>query len=148
MKERVNILLVDDHPENLLALQAILEELDENIVTAGSGFEALRILLDQEFAVILLDVQMPGMDGFETAALIRQRTSLQHTPIIFLTAIDNNERSMFRGYSVGAVDYLAKPYPPEVLKAKVSVFIELYRKSQEIRTQTELLHQTNRELGK
>lgn len=148
MKDRVNILLVDDHPENLLALQAILEELDEIVVTASSGFEALRILLDREFAVILLDVQMPGMDGFETASLIRQRSSLQHTPIIFLTAIDNNERSMFRGYSVGAVDYLAKPYPPEVLKAKVSVFIELFRKSLEVVRQADLLHQTNRELGK
>jgi PAS domain S-box-containing protein len=148
MKERVNILIVDDHGENLLALRAILEELDENIVTAESGFEALRHLLEQDFAVILLDVQMPGMDGFETAALIRQRVALQHTPIIFLTAIDKNEQAMFRGYAVGAVDYLFKPFPPEVLKAKVAVFIELYRKTQEIRRQAELLHQTNRELGK
>jgi PAS domain S-box-containing protein len=148
MKERVNILLVDDHSENLLALKAILEELDENIVTAESGFEALRYLLEGDFAVILLDVQMPGMDGFETAALIRQRATLQHTPIIFLTAIDKNEQAMFRGYAVGAVDYLFKPFPPEVLKAKVAVFIELYRKTQEIRRQADLLHQTNRELGK
>jgi PAS domain S-box-containing protein len=148
MKERVNILIVDDHAENLLALKAILEELDENIVTAESGFEALRHLLEADFAVILLDVQMPGMDGFETAGLIRQRATTQHTPIIFLTAIDKNEQAMFRGYAVGAVDYLFKPFPPEVLKAKVAVFIELYRKTQEIRRQAELLHQTNRELGK
>ena len=148
MKERVNILLVDDHPENLLALKAILDELDENIVTAESGFEALRYLLDQEFAVILLDVQMPGMDGFETAALVRQRASTQHTPIIFLTAIDKNAQSMSRGYEVGAVDYLFKPFPPEVLKAKVAVFIELFRKTEQVRRQADLLHQTNRELGK
>lgn len=148
MKDRVNILLVDDHAENLLALRAILDELGENIVTAESGFEALRYLLEQEFAVILLDVQMPGMDGFETAALVRQRTATQHTPIIFLTAIDKNAQSMARGYEVGAVDYLFKPFPPEVLKAKVAVFIELYRKTQEIRRQADLLHQTNRELGK
>jgi PAS domain S-box-containing protein len=139
---------VDDHPENLMALEAILGDLGGNLVRANSGLEALRCLLVQEFAVILLDVQMPGMDGFETASLIRERDKLQHTPIIFLTAMDKSETNVFRGYSVGAVDYIFKPFAPEVLKAKVSVFIDLFKKAEEIKRQAELLRQTNRELGK
>ncbi len=147
-EEKVNILMVDDYPENLMALQAILDDLGQNLVKATSGREALRKLLDTEFAVILLDVQMPGMDGFETASMIRERAKLQHTPIIFLTAMDKSETNVFRGYSVGAVDYIFKPFEPEVLKAKVSVFIELFRKTAEVKRQAELLRQANRELGK
>ncbi len=147
-EERVNILIVDDHPENLMALEAILADLGQNLVRATSGREALRYLLEYDFAVILLDVQMPGMDGFETATLIRERDKLRHTPIIFLTAMDKNDTSVFRGYSVGAVDYMFKPFAPEVLKAKVAVFIDLFRKTEEVKRQAELLRQTNRELGK
>jgi PAS domain S-box-containing protein len=147
-EQRVNILMVDDRPENLMALEAILGDLGQNLVRATSGRDALRHLLNADFAVILLDVQMPGMDGFETAALIRERVKLQHTPIIFLTAMDKNDTSVFRGYSVGAVDYIFKPFAPEVLRAKVSVFIELYRKTEEVKRQSELLRQINRELGK
>ncbi len=146
--QQVNILLVDDHPENLMALEAILGDLGQNLVRANSGLEALRCLLVQEFAVILLDVQMPVIDGFETAALIRERDKLQHTPIIFLTAMDKSETNIFRGYSVGAVDYIFKPFAPEVLKAKVGVFIDLFKKTEEIKRQAELLRTTNRELGK
>ncbi|MEO5930871.1 MAG: response regulator [Candidatus Kapaibacterium sp.] len=147
-EQRVNILLVDDHPENLMALEAILGDLGQNLVKANSGIEALRSLLTDDFAVILLDVQMPGMDGFETASLIRERDKLQHTPIIFLTAMDKSDTNIFRGYSVGAVDYMFKPFAPEVLKAKVSVFIDLFRKTEEVKRQTEMLRQVNRELGK
>jgi PAS domain S-box-containing protein len=139
---------VDDHPENLLALESILGDLGQNLIKATSGREALRCLLSGEFAVILLDVQMPGMDGFETASLIRERDRLQHTPIIFLTANDKSDLNVFKGYSVGAVDYILKPFAPEVLRAKVNVFIELYRKTEEIRDQAEQLRTANRELGK
>jgi len=103
---KVNVLMVDDHPENLLALEAILDSLGQNLVKAHSGAEALRCLLNQDFAVILLDVQMPGMDGFETATLIRNRERSRHTPIIFLTAFSTSDNLVFRGYSLGAVDYL------------------------------------------
>src|ERR1700730_13555722 len=113
--QKVNILLVDDQPNNLIALEAVLEGLGQNLVKANSGSEALKSLLNDQFAVILLDVLMPGMDGFETAALIRQREKTQRTPIIFLTAIGNSEIHMFKGYSVGAVDYLSKPIVPEIL---------------------------------
>ncbi len=147
-EERANILIVDDHPENLMALEAILVDLGENLMRATSGREALRCLLEDDFAVILLDVQMPGMDGFETARLIRERDKLRHTPIIFLTAMDKNDTSVFRGYSVGAVDYIFKPFAAEVLKAKVAVFIDLFKKTEEKNRQAELLRQTNRELGK
>jgi len=109
---KANILLVDDQPNNLLALEATLEGLGENLVKARSGPEALKWLLNDQFAVILLDVLMPGMDGFETAALIRQREKTQRTPIIFLTGIGQSEMHMFKGYSVGAVDYLFKPVMP------------------------------------
>jgi len=147
-EDQVNILLVDDHTENLMALEAILGDLGQNLVRATSGREALRNLLERDFAVILLDVQMPDMDGFETASLIRERDKLRHTPIIFLTAMDKNDTSVFRGYSVGAVDYMFKPFAPEVLKAKVAVFIDLFRKTEEVKRQAELLRQTNRELGR
>lgn len=133
------ILLVDDRPQNLLALEAILEPLGQQLIRANSGAEALKQLLKHDFAVILLDVQMPGMDGFETAALIKERELSRHIPIIFLTAISKDEKYVFRGYSVGAVDYLFKPFEPEVLRSKVSVFIDLFRKNERIRQQAELL---------
>jgi CheY-like chemotaxis protein len=136
--ERVNILAVDDSPEKLLALTAVLSELNQNVVTAASGREALRQLLRQEFAVILLDVNMPGLDGFETAALIRQRLSSEHTPIIFITAYGDQTHAV-RGYSLGAVDYILAPVEPEVLKTKVMVFVELFRKTAEIRRQARTL---------
>jgi signal transduction histidine kinase len=145
-EQRVNILLVDDYPENLLALEATLGYLDQNIIKANSGREALKLLLNQDFAVILLDVHMPDMDGFETAALIREREKSQNIPIIFLTAMHKGEGQVFKGYSLGAVDYIFKPFEPEILKAKVSVFIELYKKTEEIKRQAELLQSKNQEL--
>lgn len=122
---RGNILLVDDEPANLLALEAGLADLGQNLVTASSGTEALRRLLHDDFAVILLDVQMPGFDGLETAAAIRERERSRHVPIIFLTGHDHTDESMFKGYSAGAVDYLVKPVRMEVLRAKLGVFLEL-----------------------
>jgi PAS domain S-box-containing protein len=136
---RANILLVDDRQENLVALEAILEPLGENLIFANSGEEALRQLLHHDVAVILLDVQMPGLDGFETAGLIKQRERTKTIPIIFLTAISKEERHVFRGYSAGAVDYLFKPFDAEVLRSKVAVFIDLHRKSEQLREQAELL---------
>lgn len=133
---KVNILLVDDHPENLLALEAVLSSLDENLVKAHSGEEALRCLLEQDFAVILLDVQMPDMNGFETAALIRTRPRSCQTPIIFLTAFSTNDDLVFKGYSLGAVDYLHKPIDPVILTSKVAVFVDLFRKTETIQRQT------------
>jgi signal transduction histidine kinase len=143
---KVNILMVDDHPENLVALEAILDSLGQNLVKATSGMEALRCLLDQDFAVILLDVQMPGMDGFETATLIRQRARSQHTPIIFLTAINRSDIHVARGYSIGAVDYLFKPIEPEILISKVAVFVSLFKKTEEVKRQTKQLEAANMEL--
>ena len=143
---KVNILMVDDHPENLVALEAILDSLGQNLVKATSGTEALRCLLDQDFAVILLDVQMPGMDGFETATLIRQRARSQHTPIIFLTAINRSDIHVARGYSIGAVDYLFKPIEPEILISKVAVFVSLFKKTEEVKRQTKQLEAANMEL--
>src|SRR4051794_14478018 len=138
----VNILLVDDHAENLLALEAMLEPLGQNLVRAQSGEEALKYLLRQDFAVILLDVQMPGMDGFETAELIRGRDRSKHTPIIFLTAINTSETHVSRGYRVGAVDFLLKPIMPDILISKVSVFVELGQKADKIERQAEELELT------
>ncbi len=120
MTDRAKLLLVDDRPENLLALEAILEPLEADLVRAASGEEALRRLLHEEFAAILLDVQMPGMDGFQTAELIKQRERTRHIPILFLTAISKDAEHVFRGYSAGAVDYLMKPFDPLVLRAKVA----------------------------
>lgn len=146
--EKVNILLVDDHVENLIALEAILDGPGHNLIRATSGREALRCLLHEDYAVILLDVQMPGMDGFETAALIRERDKLKHTPIIFLTALNRGDSNVYRGYSLGAVDYIFKPFEAEVLRAKVNVFVELFRKTEEVRHQAELLRHANQELGR
>jgi signal transduction histidine kinase len=127
------ILLVDDEPKSLFALQELLSTLGQNLMIAQSGEEALRLALKNDFAVILLDVRMPGIDGFETARLIRSRERSRLTPIIFLTAAADEMGSMFRGYEVGAVDYLMKPVVPDVLKSKVSVFVELHRKSERLR---------------
>src|SRR5262249_54800159 len=140
---KANILLVDDQPANLLALQAILEGLGQNLVTARSGEEALRLLLDQDFAVVLLDVWMHGLDGFETAKLIRSRDRSRHTPIIFLTAHDT-PLSAEEAYSLGAVDYLVKPLVPVILRAKVAGFIELFQKTEQVRRQADLLRQLER----
>jgi PAS domain S-box-containing protein len=143
-EERVNILLVDDRPENLLALEAILEPLGQNLVRAGSGEEALKHLLTRDFAAILLDVQMPGLNGFDTARLIKARERSRHIPIIFLTAISKEEAYVFEGYSVGAVDYMFKPFQPDILRSKVSVFVDLYRKQEQIKVQDELLRESER----
>jgi signal transduction histidine kinase len=138
---KVRILLVDDRPENLLALEAALEPLGQELVKANSGEEALRLLLRQEFAVILLDVQMPGIDGFDTALQIKEREKTKDIPIIFLTAISREPHHALRGYSTGAVDYMAKPFDPWVLRAKVAVFVDLYEKSSLLKKQKELLAQ-------
>ncbi|MEH2307589.1 hybrid sensor histidine kinase/response regulator [Nostoc sp.] len=146
MEPKVNILLVDDKLENLLALEAILEKLGENLVRATSGEEALRCLLHQDFAVILLDVQMPGMDGFETATLIRNRGRSRHTPIIFLTAFSTSDQMLFKGYALGAVDYLLKPLDPNILTSKVTVFVELFKKTEAVKQQAAQLVAMNAEL--
>ena len=137
----VNILLVDDHPENLLALESILKDLGHDLVRAHSGREALRHLLNREFALILLDAAMPEIDGYETAALIRARDKTRETPIIFLTANYTSESQMFKGYAVGAVDYLLKPYAPEVLRSKVSAFVELYTKRRSLKEEAQALRE-------
>ena len=126
---KADVLLVDDDPKNLMALEALLEPLAQNMITARSGKEALRLVLNHHFAVIVLDVRMPDMDGFETARIIRERERSRHIPIIFLTGVSKEVESAFRGYQVGAVDYLMKPVVPEVLRSKVSVFVELHRKT-------------------
>src|SRR5882762_4027244 len=147
VRETVNILLVDNEPGGLLALEALLEPLGQKLITARSGHEALRHLLAHDFALILLDIQMPGLDGFETAALIRQREKSRHTPIIFLTAINKTEQHVFKGYSLGAVDYLTKPFVPEVLLSKVSAFVELHKQTDLVKRQTGLLQQMVAELA-
>ena len=139
MAEKANILLVDDRDENLVALEAILSSLDQNMIRARSGDEALRALLTNEFAVILLDIVMPGMDGFEIARAIKRRRKTREVPIIFLTAVDAGPDYAFRGYAAGAVDYISKPFDPWVLRTKVSIFVELHRKNQQLREQSELL---------
>lgn len=126
------ILMVDDRAENLLALEAILAGLGHELIRAGSGAEALKCLLTKDVSLILLDVQMPGMDGYETAAQIKARDRTRHIPIVFLTAIDGEPNQAFRGYAAGAVDYLCKPFDPWVLRAKVSVFIELGERRREL----------------
>jgi PAS domain S-box-containing protein len=134
------ILLVDDRPQNLLALEAILEPLGHELVKAGSGEEALRLLLQRDgFAVILLDVQMPRLDGFETAALIKERERTRDIPIVFLTAISKDRQHVFRGYEVGAIDYVFKPFQPEILRSKVSVLVDLHDKNAQLRRQAEQL---------
>src|ERR1051325_7525111 len=129
--ERPRVLLVDDDERNLLAVQSILEDLGE-VVPAKSGEEALRHLLKGEFAVILLDVYMPGMDGYETAQIIRAREQTKRIPIVFLSAVNKEKEHLMRGYSMGAVDYVFKPVEPVVLRSKVAVFVDLYLMTREI----------------
>src|SRR5262245_7306970 len=146
-KQKVNILLVDDNPSNLLALETILHAPDRNLVRASSGEEALRFLLDEDAAVILLDVHMPSISGLETAALIRGRERTRGVPIIFLTAYDSaGDSHISQGYSLGAVDYIIKPIDPEALKSKVAVFVDLYRKTEQIKRQADLLREQNIEI--
>jgi len=144
--ETVNILMVDDSPDKLLAMESVLEALGQNLVKAHSGPEALRLLLKQEFGVILLDVNMPEMDGFETAALIRQRQSLEHIPILFVTALSTTDSDIFKGYSFGAVDYVLTPILPEILRTKVGVFVELWKQRRALQAQAESLQKLNEDL--
>lgn len=139
MTQKANILLVDDRDENLIALEAALTSLDQNLVRANSGEEALKHLLGTDFAVILLDVIMPGMDGFETAAHIKQREKTKDVPIIFLTAQEVDRHQVFRGYSSRAVDFLIKPFDPWVLRSKVEVFVELHQLKAQMREQARSL---------
>ncbi|HKO16194.1 MAG TPA: ATP-binding protein, partial [Gemmatimonadaceae bacterium] len=142
--ETVDILVVDDRPENLLALEAILEPLQQHICRASSGEEALRQLLERDFALILLDVQMPGLNGFETARLIKSRERTRYIPIIFLTAISKEEAYVFEGYSVGAVDYMFKPFQPEVLRSKVAAFVDLFLRQKRVAEQEALLRESEK----
>src|SRR5262245_6437794 len=139
-QQKTKILLVDDTAENLVSLEAALSSLGEELVTASSGKEALRHLLNDDFAAILLDVRMPDMDGFETAELIRSRPRSRQTPILFLTGYKNEEH-LFRGYDLGAVDFLFKPIVPEVLRSKVAVFVELSRNNRKLKEQATALRQ-------
>ena len=137
MAERAKALLVDDRRDNLIALEAILQGLPVEPVAVESGEAALKQLLLDDFAVILMDAQMPNMDGFETATHIKRRERTRHVPILFLTAADRDAQLALRGYSVGAVDYLTKPFDPWVLRAKVAVFVDLWTKSQQLKSQAE-----------
>jgi CheY-like chemotaxis protein len=139
MTERAKILLVDDRQSNLLALEAVLSTLDQTLVTASSGDEALRALLKDEFALILLDAQMPGMDGFETASQIKARVRTKDVPIIFLTAVDKDQQHAYRGYAAGGADYISKPFDPWVLRAKVQVFVDLWLAGRRLATQSAFL---------
>jgi CheY-like chemotaxis protein len=131
VSRQARILLVDDRPENLVALEAILSPLNQILVPVRSGEQAVQAVLAEEYAVVLLDIMMPGMDGFETATRINQHARSRDVPIIFLTAATMQPEQAFRGYAAGAVDYLAKPFDPWVLKSKVSVFVDLYLRPSE-----------------
>ena len=124
--KKQRILMVDDRPENLLALERMLEDLDLDLLKASSGNEALGLMLEKDFALVLLDVQMPGMDGYEVAELMRQSEKAKHIPLVFLTAFDRDGQYAFKGYEAGAVDYLYKPIVPEILRSKVMVFANLH----------------------
>ncbi|MEU4471414.1 response regulator [Micromonospora sp. NPDC023888] len=141
MTQIAKALLVDDRRQNLTALEAILQGLPVQSVAVESGEAALKQLLVDDFAVILLDAQMPDMDGFETASHIKRRERTRHVPIIFLTAADRDAQLALRGYQVGAVDYLTKPFDPWVLRAKVSVFVELWVKTRQLATQSDLVRE-------
>ncbi len=141
---RVELLLVDDRPENLLALEAILEPLGQTLISAHSGEEALKCVLQHDFACILLDVQMPDMNGFDAAQIIKSREKSRYIPIIFLSAISKEDAYVFKGYSMGAVDYVFKPFNPDVLRSKVAVFVDLYLKQQQIMEQADLLAESER----
>ncbi len=129
--QKVNILIVDDHPENLLALEAVLTSPNYNLISAHSGKEALKCMLQHDFAVILLDVQMPGLNGFDTAKLIKAREKTKNIPIIFITAISQEMEHVHQGYSVGAIDYIFKPFQPETLKKKIEQFVKIHQNHQE-----------------
>ena len=144
--EKVSILMVDDSPEKLIAMESVLAELKQNLVAVRSGEEALRILLKQEFALILLDVNMPGIDGFETAQLIRKRKSLEHIPIIFVTSLSTTDADVFKGYAFGAVDYILTPIMPSILKTKVGVFVELWKQRRELEARAATLKSLNESL--
>lgn len=147
-EDQINILLVDDRPENLLALEAIIEHEDYNLVKAFSGEEALKCLLKYDFAAILLDVQMPGMDGFGTAKIIKAREKTKNIPILFITANNMDSEHIFTGYSIGAIDYILKPFDPAILKAKVEGFIEIYKLNKKLMKQADILTEKTRELEK
>jgi PAS domain S-box-containing protein len=142
---RASILIVDDHPANLVAMEAILAPLGHELVMARSGDQALREILHREFALILLDVQMADMNGFETAAFIKQYPRSRHIPIIFITAVNRDAMHVFRGYSHGAVDYLVKPFDADILRSKAAVFVELYVRGEKLKQQERLLHERERE---
>ncbi|MCY9589302.1 hybrid sensor histidine kinase/response regulator [Paenibacillus chitinolyticus] len=146
LDEPIKILMVDDQPENLLALEAVLAEENYHLVKAGSGEEALRCLLHDDFAVIVLDVQMPGMDGFETARWIKSREKSKDIPIIFITAASHEKEHVFAAYSVGAIDYIVKPFVPHTLKAKIEGFVNLYLVQKKLQHQSELLNMRTQEL--
>ena len=150
MEETISqsILLVDDRPENLIVLESILETPGLNLIKANSGEEALRILLKINVALILLDVQMPGMDGFETATILRGAPNTKHIPIIFVTAISKEEKHVFKGYEAGAVDYLFKPVDPDILKSKVKVFLELDRRKKILEEKNFLLQEAKKNTDK
>ena len=142
--EQINILIVDDRPENLISLEALLEDFDANIIKAASGKEALGLTLEYDFALILLDVQMPDMDGFETAELLRGSVKTNHVPIIFVTAISKDQYHMFKGYESGAVDYLFKPLNPDVLKNKINIFLNIQKHKIELKNKNNALEKANR----
>jgi len=146
-KNSINILIVDDRLENLFVLESLLENMNCNIIKATSGNEALSLMLDYDFALVLLDVQMPDMDGFETAELMRSNTRTRYVPVIFVTAISNEQKCIFKGYEVGAVDYLFKPIEPVILQSKVRVFIELYNQKKLVEEQSKLLQLRIKELS-
>lgn len=146
LNDDINILIVDDRPDNLFVLESLLEDINCNIVKANSGKEALDLLQEQEFALVILDVHMPEMDGFKTAKLMRAKERTRYIPIIFVTAIYEEQWSILKGYEVGAVDYLFKPIELIILQSKVKVFIELYKQKQLLKMQAELLEQRVKEL--
>ncbi|WP_026889856.1 diguanylate cyclase domain-containing protein [Clostridium beijerinckii] len=143
----INILIVDDRQDNLLVLESLLEDMECNIIKATSGNEALSLMLDYEFALVLLDVQMPEMDGFETAEFMRMNSKTRYVPIIFVTAISKEKMCIFKGYEKGAVDYLFKPIEPIILQSKVRVFLELYNQKKLVEEQTKLLELKLNELS-
>ena len=140
-----SILVVDDEPANLMAMEAMLGDMGHRLVKVGSGEAALKELLGGCFALVILDVHMPGLDGFETARLIRERSRTRHIPIIFATAYDQTDERVLRGYGLGAVDFLFKPLQAPVLRAKVQVFVELFERTEEVKRQAEALQTHERE---
>src|ERR1700746_286057 len=147
VNSKVNVQLVDDQPARLLTYESILSELGQNLVGARSGLEALEKLMKEEFAVVLLDVSMPDMDGFEAATLIHQHPRFEKTPIIFVTGVHVSELDRLKGYKAGAVDYVAIPVVPEILRSKVAVLVELYCKRRELSTLNQILAHANKQLA-